>query len=100
LTLATDEQLNDIVIRATISETTYIHGSPLDYGKTYFWQVKAEKAGPSPVYTFTVENEPVLIDEEPSNMPRSFFIAAIIVLCLIVIVAAVVLLLRKRSRAK
>jgi photosystem II stability/assembly factor-like uncharacterized protein len=99
--LATDEQLSDVIIRASVPGTTYIHGSPLDPGKTYYWQVKAGTGSPSPVFRFTVENESTPGQEPPAvNISQVLWIAGITLLCLIIIILSVLLLRKKVFRAR
>jgi hypothetical protein len=59
--LAKDAALQQIIVKAEVSTTSYLYDGKLDYGTTYFWQVRAIEpvvSDPSPIGTFTVMAEP------------------------------------------
>jgi hypothetical protein len=99
-TLAMDQQLNDIIVRKSVSSTTYIHTSPLDPGKTYYWQVKANSVAVSPVHRFTIENQVAPPEEAPAeDTSPVLWIAGVVVLFLIVVVLTILLLRRRPSHS-
>ncbi len=60
--LAKDASLNQVLVKARVPTTTaYIYGDRLDWGTTYFWQVRAVEpvaSEPSPIGGFTVVAQP------------------------------------------
>ena len=59
-TLAKDEALEEIVASVKVPKATYDYNDKLDWGTTYFWQVRATEpfvSEPSPVFAFTVAVE-------------------------------------------
>ena len=96
--LATDEQLNNIIIRASVPEATYVHGGQLEPGETYYWQVTTEDAI-SPVFHFTVsDNIAPANNTQGIRIQMVFWIAGVIVLCIIIVVLIIVFRHRKTQR--
>jgi hypothetical protein len=88
--MATDEQLNNIVIRAAVPEATYVHGGQLEPDKTYYWQVTTADAA-SPVFRFTVTDDMAPTDSTQGiRLQMVFWIAGAIVLCIIIVVLIIV----------
>ena len=66
--LAKDSALTDIVVLENLPTTAYKYSGRLDYDTGYFWQVVACKplpSEPSPVFSFTTEPEPPVLQVAP-----------------------------------
>jgi hypothetical protein len=83
--LAKDAALQRVVVKANVSQTSYVLDEELDFNTSYFWQVRAIEpvvSDPSPVGTFTViaEEKPVeAATEEPTAIP--FWVWGVIAVC-------------------
>ena len=66
--LAEDEEFTLLVDRQELERTAYVYPGELDWGKTYFWSVRALKPAPSEwtVASFTVVGEPQIPPPGPS----------------------------------
>jgi len=72
LTLSKDKELEQLVVRAIVSATTYRYDTGLEDGNTYFWQVKAiepVESQPSPLFSFTVATEQPEQEEKAPVIP-------------------------------
>lgn len=92
--LAENSDLTQIVAKADVSSTAYEYTDELDWGATYFWQVRAIEpfeSEPSPVAAFRVamEEEPV-----PPPLPLStpFWIWAVIAIYAALVAAIIALI--------
>ena len=59
--LAADPSLQDVIVKTEVPTTSYLYDGKLNYGTTYFWQVRALEpvvSDPSPIGTFTVKAAP------------------------------------------
>jgi len=71
-TLAKDEALEQIVTSLKVPIASYDYDGELDWGTTYFWQVKATEpfiSEPSPIFRFTVAAEE---ESETSSWTENF----------------------------
>jgi photosystem II stability/assembly factor-like uncharacterized protein len=97
--LATDEQLNNIIIRASVPEATYVHGGQLEPGETYYWQVTTADST-SPVFHFTVTDDMAAVDSSQGiSLQMIFWITGIVVLCIIIVVLIIVFRHKKTKQA-
>jgi hypothetical protein len=73
--LAKDAELAEIIINEELPTSAYQYGSKLDWGTTYFWQVRALEPVPSePVTnTFTVMLQPKPTATTPIPLPATPF---------------------------
>jgi len=72
--LAKDAGLQQVVVKAEVPMTSYLYEGKLDYGATYFWQVRAiepVESDPSPMGTFTVVagKKPAVTVLQPTSIP-------------------------------
>jgi hypothetical protein len=102
--LARDESLQQIVVSHNISDTTYDYDSELDWGSTYFWQVKVTKpflSEASPIFSFTVITEGTA---EPSStqqiisIPTLWLWLIVAFVVIAVLVAVTITIKTKRSK--
>jgi hypothetical protein len=82
--LARDSQLQNIVVEAVTSTTSYELAGALEYGTSYFWQVMAVEPIPSDksaTFTFYTEPAPPVKQQAPAptGMPPAWAWAVIIV---------------------
>jgi len=101
-TLARDNELQDIVVEATVPTTAYALEQALEYETSYFWQVMALEpipSDPSPVFTFRTESQPQPVQQEApaTNVIPAWAWAVIAVgSCLIILVVILAIMARKR----
>ena len=105
-TLAKDRSLQQVVISRNISNTTYDYDGELDWGSTYFWQVKVTKPSlnqASPVFSFTVAKkgaaEPAST-QQMINIPALWLWLIIAFLIIAILVAVLVTVRTKRRSSK
>src|SRR4030043_207711 len=73
--LAKDAALQQVVVKTNVPLTAYMYDGKLDFGTTYFWQVRVVEpivSDPSPIGSFTVlaEEKPVVTTpEKPAPIP-------------------------------
>ena len=68
--LAKDHQLQDIVVEALVSTTSYVLNAALEYDTNYFWQVMAVEpvpSDPSSVFGFHTESVPKPVEQPVSH---------------------------------
>jgi hypothetical protein len=92
--LAKDPVLQQVIVKADVTTTSYLYDGKLDNNTTYYWQVRAIEpavSDPSPVGTFTVvaEKKPVTpVIETPAPIPSwVWWIIAIFTALVVVIIA-------------
>jgi hypothetical protein len=92
--LAKDAALQQVIVKAGVTTTSYLYDGKLDNNTTYYWQVRAIEpavSDPSPVGTFTVvaEKKPVTpVAETPAPIPSwVWWIIAIFTALVVVIIA-------------
>jgi len=103
LTLARDKELEQFVLRATVSATTYRYDSNLETGNTYFWQVKAiepKESQPSPLFSFIVATEQTKQEEKTQTIPLAANILTWlwIAIPLLIVIIAIIWLVSSRNR--
>jgi photosystem II stability/assembly factor-like uncharacterized protein len=97
--LAEDADLTQVIIREELPAPAYRYTAKLDWGKTYFWQVRALEPAPSEpaTATFTVMSKPVTAPTPPAAPATPFWIwLAIGILALLVVVVIVFSLTTRR----
>ena len=94
--LASDPELNDIIINTEVATTSYVYNGTLDYNTNYFWQVMAIEpapSDPSSIFTFTTETEPVVEVPVPVTQPVTpLYIWVVIGLGVALIIAVIILI--------
>lgn len=104
--LARDKSLQQIVVSRNISDTTYDYDGELDWGNTYFWQVKVTKpflSEASPVFSFTVATEGTgkpSSTQQMTSIPALWLWLIIAFLVIVVLVAVTITIKTKRSKSK
>ena len=97
--LAKDAGLTEIVVKEKVPTSAYIYSGKLDWGTTYFWQVKAIEpvpSEPSGIGVFTVMPQPTTPVIMPVTPSTPLWIWLVIgILALLVIVIIVLCLLRR-----
>ncbi len=99
LILAKDPNLAQIIIKEEVPTTAYYYSGKLDWGTTYFWQVRAIEPVPSEptIGTFTVMPESKPPTPTPSPPPAvPFWIWLVIGILALLIVVIIVLCLVRR----
>jgi len=103
LTLSKDKELEQLVLRAIVSATTYRYDAGLKDGNTYFWQVKAiepVESQPSSLFSFTVAIEQPEQEEKAPEIPLTaniltwFWVA----IPLLIVAIAIIWVVAARSR--
>ncbi len=101
--LAKDAALTNMVTRLKVTATAYKYEAKLDWGTTYFWQVKATKlvpSPPSPVGSFTVMERFVPVEVAkpvapvPPTPPWAWVLIGVLSVLLLSMLALVFLLRR------
>jgi hypothetical protein len=101
LTLARDQNLQQIVTNQNISGTFFDYNGKLDEGSTYFWQVKTTKpfvSQPSQILSFTIVAKD--LDESQTTNPLTtipFWLWLVAVFLLVAILVAVVVVIITRK---
>jgi hypothetical protein len=95
--LASDPELNDIIIVTEVAASSYVYDSTLDYNTNYFWQVRAIEPAPgdpSSIFSFTTESKPVAEAPLPVAQPATplymwvvIGIGAALILTVIILIA-------------
>jgi hypothetical protein len=101
--LAKDSQLQNIVVEAFTSTTSYALVEALEYDTSYFWQVMAVESipsDPSSVFTFHTESAQQTVKPEASSSQSIPPLWAIIVMAtgVLLIIAAAVFIARAKPR--
>ena len=97
--LAEDADLTRVIVREEVPTQAYRYTDKLDWGETYFWQVRALEPAPSEyaAATFTVMSEPVAPPAPPAAPATSFWEWLVIgILALLVVVIIVFSLTTRR----
>jgi len=90
--LAEDADLTRVIVREEVPTAAYRYTDRLDWGKTYFWQVRATEPVPSEpaTGTFTVMPKPVATPAPPAAPTTPFLVWLVIgILALLVVVVIV-----------
>jgi hypothetical protein len=102
--LAKDAALQQVIVKANVSTTSYLYDGTLDYNTTYFWQVRAIEpvvSDPSPVGTFTVMAQPKPTTPEAENpAPIPSWVWWIIALVTVLIAAMIAFAMVKPSYSR
>jgi len=90
--LAEDANLTSVIVREDLPTGAYHYTDKLEWGKTYFWQVRATEPVPSEpaTATFTVMSEPVAPLAPPAAPATPFsvwLVIGILALLIVVIIA-------------
>ena len=97
--LAEDAELTQVVVREQLPTPAYQYADNLDWGRTYFWQVRAiEPVISEPaVATFTVMSRPAVASVTPATSVTAFWIWLVIgILASLIIAIVVFCLITKR----
>jgi len=101
--LARDAELREIVVKERVPASAYLYRGELDWGATYFWQVKAVKPVPSEpsaigVFTVMLQPQPPAPAVVPPTVPPTtpFWIWLIIAVLTLLVIVIIVLCLVKR----
>jgi len=96
--LAEDANLTQLIIRKEMPTPAYHYTDKLDWGKTYFWQVRALEPAPSEpsTATFTVMSEPVAPPAVPAAPVTPFWVWLVIGILALLIVVVIVFSLTTR----
>ncbi len=96
--LANDAALTQIVVKEEVSTSAYHYSDRLDWGATYFWQVKAIEPVPSEpaTGTFTVKPEPAALPALPAAPGTPLWIWLVIGTLSLLIIVVIVLCFVKR----
>jgi len=102
--LARDADLTQVVVKEKVPASAYIYSGQLDWGTTYFWQVRAIEpvpSEPSVVGIFTVISQPTAASASPvtPSTPLSstpFWIWPVIGVLSLLVIVVIVLCLVKR----
>ncbi|HUS04467.1 MAG TPA: hypothetical protein VMY79_02975, partial [Dehalococcoidia bacterium] len=102
--LARDADLTQVVVKEKVPASAYIYSGQLDWGTTYFWQVKAIEpvpSEPSDVGIFTVMPEQPTAAATPPAVPpviplTPLWIWAVIGVLSLLVIVVIVLCLVKR----
>ncbi|MBM4447009.1 MAG: hypothetical protein FJ023_06610 [Chloroflexi bacterium] len=99
--LAKDAAMTQVVVKDTVSTTSYDYGDKLDWNTTYFWQVKAMEpavSDASPIGIFTVIAEEKPAETGPTKpLPVPSWVWAVIAVCF-ALVAAIIAFAMVRPR--
>jgi len=99
--LARDASLSQIVIKEQVPTSAYQYSDTLDWGTTYFWQVKAVAPVPSEpaINTFTVMSEPRVAPPPAAKPPlpvTPFWVWLVIGILTLLIILVIALCLFRR----
>ena len=97
--LAEDANLTQVIIRRELPTTAYQYTDKLDWGKTYFWRVRALEPAPSEpaTATFTVMSQPTVSPAPSVESETPFWVwLAIGILALLIVVIVVFSLTTRR----